>query len=207
VPHDATSYWGHGQFLRTAHVGNPVDVANQSLRGALLRLSHATQLTAGGYLVIAVIVLAGLALAVSATRRGDRAAGYSLAALTTLLASPISWTHHWTLVVPAVLLVARRAHDRRSPWLWAATGAICILGVAYAPEQLAHANFLQHRGPLTIFTTDPYVLAAILTLALTAAMSARSRQRLASSVTDRHRPDYVATLVRPYRHWPWRGGR
>ena len=188
VPGDAASYWGNGRFLNTAHVGNPVDFGNQSLRGALLRLTHTSQLTAGGYLVIVVIVLAGLALAVSATRRGDRAAGYSLAALTTLLASPISWTHHWTLVVPALLLLARRAHDRRSPWLWAATGAIAVLGGAYAPEQLAHVDPLQYRGLLTIFTTDPYVLAAILTLALTAVISARSRRLLASSVTHRHRP-------------------
>jgi alpha-1,2-mannosyltransferase len=183
APRDAASYWGHGRFLRTTHIGDPVDLANQSLRGALLRLSHTTQLTVVGYLVIGVVVLTGLALATRAARRGDHAAGYSLAALTTLLASPISWTHHWTLIVPAVLLLAHRAHQRRSPPLWAATGALCLLGFAYAPEQLARADLLQDRGPLTIFTTDPYVLAALLALAVTATVSAHTRLRRATTAS------------------------
>lgn len=192
LPHDAASYWGHGRFLSTKHIGNAVDLANQSLHGALLRLSHTGQITAGGYLATGVIVLAGLALAVSAARRGDHAAGYSLAALTTLLASPISWTHHWTLAVPAILLLARRAHDRRSTWLWAATGTLCSLGVAYVPERLAHADLLQHPGPLTLLTTDPYVLTAILTLAVTAGVMARhtreDRSGCATRWGDRRQP-------------------
>jgi alpha-1,2-mannosyltransferase len=174
LPRDASAYWGHGLFLNSSRVGNAADVANQSLHGALARLSDTAQLTANGYLLIGVVVLAGLALAATAARRGDPAAGYSLTALSTLLASPISWTHHWTLIVPALLLLARRAHQRHSLKLWAATCALLALGYAYAPEQLSQVNRPLHPGPLTILTADPYALAAILALAATAAATAHT---------------------------------
>ena len=54
-------------------------------------------------------------LAVRAARRGDEVAGFSLCALTGLLISPISWSHHWVLAIPALLLFALNA--LRRPWL------------------------------------------------------------------------------------------
>ena len=38
-------------------------------------------------------------------RRGDEAWGFMLIALTGLLVSPVSWTHHWTIAVAGVWLL------------------------------------------------------------------------------------------------------
>ncbi len=47
----------------------------------------------------------GLLLGVAAARRGDEAWGFLLTALTGLLISPVSWTHHWTIAVAGVVAV------------------------------------------------------------------------------------------------------
>jgi alpha-1,2-mannosyltransferase len=60
-----------------------------------------------------VLFAAALALAVVAARRqlqiGDDVAALTAVAIGGLLASPLSWTHHWVWGVPAILvLVSRR---------------------------------------------------------------------------------------------------
>jgi alpha-1,2-mannosyltransferase len=60
-----------------------------------------------------VVAVAGLSLAAAASRRGDEALGFGLCAVTGLLISPISWIHHWVIVIPALLaagLTAARAY-------------------------------------------------------------------------------------------------
>jgi alpha-1,2-mannosyltransferase len=116
---DASAYWFHTIF-QTGRIGNASDPANQSLHGAIARLTGSAQLSGGWELLIVAITVCGLALAVAAGRRGDEAAGFSLAAVSALLASPISWSHHWTLAVPALVLLARRAYEQRSRALEAA---------------------------------------------------------------------------------------
>ena len=58
--------------------------------------------------------LAGLAVAVWAHRRGYRMAGFLCCAVTGLLVSPISWTHHWVWAVPLLVWLTVAAWRRRS---------------------------------------------------------------------------------------------
>jgi alpha-1,2-mannosyltransferase len=53
---------------------------------------------------------AGLAAAVAAELRGQRAWAVLGCAVTALLISPVSWSHHWVWCVPLVLLLAVRGH-------------------------------------------------------------------------------------------------
>jgi alpha-1,2-mannosyltransferase len=125
---------------------------------------------------IAAITVLGLALA--ASRHDDEANGFSLTAITTLLASPISWTHHWTLAVPALLLLCRRAHQRRSRPLASAATALALLGYSYLPEYTE--GLLKHPGIATLLTSDAYTLAAttvLVTTAVAATTVQRTRQR------------------------------
>ena len=174
---DTTHYWG-GLVLDFSRVGSLADASNQSLQGAIARLDPGAHAGIASHLTIAAIALLGLALAVHASRHGDEAAGFSLAAITTLLASPISWTHHWTLAVPALLLLWRRAHQRRSRPLATAAAALALLGCAYLPEYTEGP--LKHPGLGTLLTSDPYTLAAmtVLVVAAVAAIAVqRTRQR------------------------------
>ena len=103
LPHASAVYWG-GQFARPS---KHFHLNNQSLNGVILRLTHAGPDAHAYWLVAAVVVgIAGLATSVLASRRGHELLGLVACAATGLLVSPISWSHHYVYVVPALVLAA-----------------------------------------------------------------------------------------------------
>jgi alpha-1,2-mannosyltransferase len=187
LPGDSRRFWGDGLFLSPRRVGGSDVPTNQSLRGLILRLDPS--LGSGRILAIALIVaLAGIGLAVLASRRGDEAIGFSLCALTGLLASPVSWTHHWTLAVPALLLLGIRAVRERSRLGTAAFAAVVLLGYSYLPKLMAKPALTPSGGFPAWWTlaSASYVLIGLTTLAVAGAhetrraLAALSRRRSAS---------------------------
>ncbi|MGH3435104.1 MAG: mannosyltransferase, partial [Sciscionella sp.] len=131
VPEEFTRYWFHLLFDPT-RIGPIGSAINQSLRAALSRTVGYDvgigPIWLGGVLVAAV--LTGWALR-SAIRAGDRLGGILAVEFFTLLVSPISWSHHWVWVVPALLwLIYGRARGRLvtvTAVLWlAAVGSFLI---------------------------------------------------------------------------------
>ena len=166
----ATRYWG-GLILDSARVGGVGDVANQSLRGALARLTDTPHPGPGVELIVALIALGGLAVAVAAARGGRPRLGLGLCAVTTLLASPISWTHHWTLALPMLVVGAVCAWRERDLGL----GTLSILGLALGFSYLPELVMPLH-GTVTgagSLAGDPYVLFGLLVLAAGAAAQLR----------------------------------
>ena len=104
LPHASAVYWG-GKFARPG--SKPFHLDNQSLNGVILRLTHAGPDAHAYWLVAAVVVgIAGLATSILASRRGHELLGLVGCAATGLLVSPISWSHHYVYVVPALVLAA-----------------------------------------------------------------------------------------------------
>lgn len=179
VPADADRYWTHGVF-DSSRVGGAADFANQSLRGVFARLLAERHPGAAVVAICIAVAAVGLFLAVRSSRRGDEATGFSLCAITMLLVSPMSWSHHWVIAVPALLLLALTAYERRR--LSLALGAVVAMAVGYAylPEhEVSHrgrkllvAHEVLHGGLHTLIQ-DPYVLLGLLALALPAAGLAR----------------------------------
>jgi alpha-1,2-mannosyltransferase len=102
APSESARYWLHLIF-DTDRPGSPVYAGNQSLRGLLSRLG----LTGAPQTIVwALASLAVLALAVLAMRKLDPPAALVVNAVAGLLVSPISWTHHWVWVLPALLVLA-----------------------------------------------------------------------------------------------------
>ncbi len=165
TPGDASKYWG-GLVFKSSRVGSAVNPGNQSLRGALARLLAERYPGPAALAVVALVAIVGTALAVRASRRNDEAMGFSLCAVTTLLVSPVSWTHHWVLVVPALFLLAVTAYEQRRPELALLTVAFLIVGYSYLPERYV-ADRLP-MGGLHTLTEAPYVLAGLLAVALPA---------------------------------------
>jgi alpha-1,2-mannosyltransferase len=175
LPGDSREYWG-GAFAEPGRVGRIENAANQSLRGALARVLHTADV-GGVWLGLAVVVgLAGMALAVGAARRGQEARGFALCALTGLLVSPVSWSHHWTLAVPALGLVALDARRRGSVVGLAA----CVLaaGIAYAHviwwvpiDHPLHSEL--HLDAVGLVLADAYVLAGLVALGAAAVCATR----------------------------------
>src|SRR4029077_11802972 len=103
LPHASAVYWG-GQFARPS---KHFHLDNQSLNGVILRLTHAGPDAHAYWLVAAGVVgIAGLATSILASRRGHELLGPVACAATGLLVSPVSWSHHYVYVVPALVLAA-----------------------------------------------------------------------------------------------------
>jgi alpha-1,2-mannosyltransferase len=103
VPHAAAVFW-----RRTlTQAGSKFHLDNQSLSGVILRLTHIGPDAHAYWLVAAVVVgVAGLVTSIMASRRGHELLGLVTCAATGLLVSPISWSHHYVWVIPALVLAA-----------------------------------------------------------------------------------------------------
>ncbi len=141
LPARSRAFWLGGVFYDQTRVGNPANPSDQSLGGAIARLAGTGDPPRTWWLVAALAVgLAGLAVAVWAHRRGHGLAGFLCCAVTGLLVSPISWTHHWVWDVPLLVWLTTAAWRRRprtwagsvTPGGWAAWGAFAGCGLAAA---------------------------------------------------------------------------
>ena len=117
MPGQAATYWGD-RLLDGARVGPPELAHNQSVYGALSRVLGEPPPTALWLGVAGSLALAALVVAAVWWRRGDRVLGTGLAALAMLIASPVSWSHHWVWAVPLALAVW--PHSRRVAVAWVA---------------------------------------------------------------------------------------
>ena len=103
APSASLHYWRHLVFT-SDRIGLPSYISNQSLRGALERTGIAHSAVLWSLLAIAVAVV-GLFAAARADRAGQTLHALAAVALTMLLISPISWTHHWVWLLPLVALL------------------------------------------------------------------------------------------------------
>jgi alpha-1,2-mannosyltransferase len=113
---DSKRFWFGGVFSDSARAAGPDGIAsayNQSLHGVMIRLFGTGTGDVVWYVLAAVVVVGGLAVAVAARRGGDEVAGIIACALTALLISPLSWHEHWVWVVPVLVWLVdlgRRIH-------------------------------------------------------------------------------------------------
>jgi alpha-1,2-mannosyltransferase len=108
IPRDTWTFWTK-LFYDPGHVGGVAYVDNQSLFGVLTRLTRSEHppVLISGALVLGALILSAIA-AHRQLRHGDEVAALTCIGIGGLLASPISWSHHWIWLVPAVLVLMRR---------------------------------------------------------------------------------------------------
>jgi hypothetical protein len=171
-------------FLNPRHIGQVSDVENQSLLGAMARTFHAADPRYPWLVVAALVAAAGLTLAAWAQRHGDEAGGFSLCAVTALLVSPISWSHHWVLAIPALLLAAVAIYRGRArrPVALTVLGTAAILGLAIAgwtrlARSVPGSGWL-HLSARALLYSEIYVLAGLAVLALSACSTVTLLARL-----------------------------
>ena len=127
LPSDSRAFWTE-VLPETGRIGAPSYVANQSVKGVLARfLGDEAPALDPAWFVISVVV--GVVLVLAAARLsavGDRSAGLWVASIGMLLASPVSWSHHWVWMVPLALAVLCSAARKDVPRLarWAAGGML-----------------------------------------------------------------------------------
>jgi alpha-1,2-mannosyltransferase len=139
--------------------------------------------------LVAVVAVAGLVIAAYVWRSGRRlpraeAWGACCAAVTALLISPISWTHHWVWCVPLLVLLAAEAdHERTRPAAlrrrrWRTVFVMTLLGFcSFAMWTVPHVGIVNLR--LSLLQQVPaglYPWIGLCFLAV-AALRARARRR------------------------------
>ena len=101
LPSESWTFWIDRVFLDSDRVGTVSYLSNQSLHGFVMRTLGAGEPATLWWLVSAAVVGAiGFGAAVTAARQGREVLGALLCALTGLMVSPISWSHHWVWIVP-----------------------------------------------------------------------------------------------------------
>lgn len=143
LPGASVEFWTE-RLYETGRVGSPWIVDNQSLQGLVDRLLHTTH--AGGVWVAAAGLTAVVGMA--AARRtglgaGREAWGILCTALTALLVSPISWSHHWVWCVPLLAVLA--TYVRSDPWRRAAWAVLALVFTARTMW------LVPHQGPRDLF--------------------------------------------------------
>ncbi len=106
-------------MLDPSRTGNVTYAGNQSILAVTARLLRdATPPPALTWGLSAVVVAAALLIARQLRRTGDELTAVSAVAAAALLASPVSWTHHWVWFIPAVGAVSLWAHQAGGGWRW-----------------------------------------------------------------------------------------
>jgi alpha-1,2-mannosyltransferase len=145
LPYDSWRFWTRMVFA-AGRVGLVEDTANQSLRGVLARLLHTTEPGAWWGATAALAGVGGLAIAVAAELRGRRAWAATSCAVTALLVSPVSWSHHWVWCLPMVLALAV---TRRTAAVCTAL-AFCTYALWWVPHGPGRLELHQDGSELTL---------------------------------------------------------
>jgi alpha-1,2-mannosyltransferase len=161
-PSASLRYWSGG-FMALGRWGeDPVGVLNQSFNGVWLR--HAGEQQASTLVTVALCLAGvgvGAVVAARRLRRADDLGAVLALGLGGLLASPISWPHHWLWVIPMLMLLVARG---RTAWAW-------VFGVLFCTDPLLllagpdAAQALQLPGWQQLVAAL-YVMAGVLALAV-----------------------------------------
>ncbi|MFJ8599667.1 glycosyltransferase 87 family protein [Streptomyces shenzhenensis] len=160
LPYDSWRFWS-GMAFRANRAGHAEDTANQALRGVLARLLHTPEPGACWALLAALTAVAGLWVAVTTELRGRRSWAVAACAVTALLISPVSWSHHWVWCVPVVLLLWTHGHRA------VAAGTLTVF-CSYALWWVPHGDARPelHQGGAELTLSALYGGAGLLFLAL-----------------------------------------
>ena len=116
-----------GGDTRTA---SPLYTGNQSLLGVFFRLGDSSRVTAlVGLAVSAVLAVLGCLVAAHWWRHEEKVFAVAIVGLTTCLASPLSWTHHYVWILPLGMGVLSPGVPRWARYLggfWVVWVCVCL---------------------------------------------------------------------------------
>ncbi|MCM6777107.1 glycosyltransferase 87 family protein [Nocardia sp. CDC159] len=176
MPHESTRYWFGGMGNVSGLSGSAFHT-NQSIQGVLARFQVPEPVFTALWLLLGALVLA---LVVTAMRRANDNPALMLAfnAVFTLLVSPISWSHHWVWVAPAMLAGVGAAARRtgRSALLWYAVVLATTVVFVIGPQNWEPGDNNREYSwtPWQHLIGDTYVWLSVLLVALFAVAARRS---------------------------------
>ncbi len=115
LPHDSVTYWTSVIF-QSGRLGSNSGTSDQSLRGMLLREFLPGQAPGALWLALALVVaVAGFSLARRLATESREMEGIAVTALLGVLLSPVSWIHHFLVVVVVIGAILADGRSPRAP--------------------------------------------------------------------------------------------
>jgi alpha-1,2-mannosyltransferase len=136
LPQDSVTYWTSAVF-DPGRLGSNAGTSNQSLRGLLLRAFLPGSLPAAIWVAVAAAVaVAGFALVRRLARDMMEMEALAVTALVGVLISPVSWIHHYVVVVVAIGAILADGRSPRRVVLAAGTAVCFALTVPWWGQSL-----------------------------------------------------------------------
>jgi len=167
APEASGAYWTH-LLWDAGRVGGVPYAGNQSMLAALFRgLGHEPS-TLLWFLVAGAVAGVVLLVAALAWHRGMRGAAICLAAFAMLVASPISWSHHWVWAAPAAVVLL--GSSRVAAVAWVMLFASCSI---WWPPHRDNTELAWSPGQHLV--GNAYLIAALLLTAYVLVVAVRRR--------------------------------
>jgi len=136
LPDDSVTYWTSAIF-DPGRLGSNSGTSNQSLRGLLLRVFLPGGLPGAVWAAVAaVVVVGGFALVRRLARESREMEAIAVTALIGVLASPVSWIHHYVVVVVAIGAILADGRVPHRVILAAGTAAYFALTIPWWGQSL-----------------------------------------------------------------------
>jgi alpha-1,2-mannosyltransferase len=127
LPNDSWQYWS-GKVVDSSPINKSLfHPANQSVRGAIARLSGEVPPPWLWLLADACVVAISMWIAVRLYRRGESLLSVTVAGLSSCAVSPFTWSHHWVWLVPMTVYLVHRALTNSWWWVGVAT-LLAVMG-------------------------------------------------------------------------------
>ncbi|MFC4124495.1 glycosyltransferase 87 family protein [Nocardia rhizosphaerae] len=184
-PNDSVEYWFH-TIVDTGRIGTPYFAGNQSIKGTLFRLGLDESVATGLWLALSALTVALAAVWMyRLLGAGHRVQALLVNAAAVLLVSPVSWSHHWVWVAPALVVAVDQAVRRRSRVFSVIVGLFTVLFVVGPQWVLPHADgkelawswWQQILGSSYVWATFAVIAYAVVTYRPDRAAAAANRPR------------------------------
>ncbi|MBT2594573.1 DUF2029 domain-containing protein [Arthrobacter sp. ISL-72] len=147
----------------TSRIGGAGYVDNLSIKGALLHFGVPEAAVTVPWLLLSLLVVCmGAAVIKAASDQGARVVAISATALTMLLISPVSWSHHWVwmaAVLPAFAWTLRETPHRHRATRWLLGGVLgaSIMVFFFSPKTIGKALGAEN---LDFQVPEPWLMAS-----------------------------------------------
>ncbi|MEV0335883.1 glycosyltransferase 87 family protein [Nocardia sp. NPDC050717] len=170
-PNDSVQYWFH-TVTDTGRIGTPYFAGNQSIKGTLFRLGLDESVATGLWLLLSALTITLAAVWMYRLIGAGRDVSALLVnAAAVLLVSPVSWSHHWVWVAPALVVAVDQATRRRSRGFTTLVGVFTVLFIIgpqwvlphSGGKELAWAWWQQIIGSTYVWATFAVIVYAVIT--------------------------------------------
>src|SRR5690242_4509160 len=178
LPGDSVTYWTSAIF-QSGRLGSNAGTFNQSLRGILLREFLPGRAPGALWAVVAVVVtVAGFAVVRRLARQSRQLEAIAVTALLWVLLSPVSWIHHFVVVIVAIGAILADGRSPRRVAIAVATAAFFALTIPWWGQSLLSQPGVPALAARVV--QDAFGIAAVALVVILARLPAPDRRATVS---------------------------